>query len=278
MAVVDKQSESILQQTQPTSSDVDRATSIFAVTAGLLRRYSGKQAQGLLQLLREAPNSPIIGQHLARRLEMIVAPQRILTKENYAIVKPLSVQKIYIELVKPMISKALGQGTEDRVVKTNFSISVLLMVKHMNFSIFEEDAENVIRIAISVAQTIGSGPDARAALDVLRNVLVEAPDKGEPHLGSIIAICVNAFSRKPHTLPEWLPQDYAPRSADVESQAASGKLALEIMGGLPKMLESRHLLPQARKVERELTLACGNAVRDLRKAARFARTAWREMS
>ena len=271
MAVIDKQCESILNQPAPAASELDKATSIFAVAAGMLRRYSGKLAHGLLQLLREAPSSPALGQQLARRLEMIVAPQRILTKENYAVVKPLSVQKIYVELVKPMVSKAIGQATEDRFIRTNFSIGALLMVKHMSFSIYEEDAENIIRIAIAVAQNSGTGPDAIAALDVLRNVLIEASDKGEPHLGSIISICVNAFSRKK-------PQDYAPGSADAEFQAESGKLALEIMVALPNMFESRHLLPQAKRVERELTLACGNGVRELRKSARLARTAWREMN
>lgn len=281
MTVLDEQSELILDQTKlDDASRLERATSVFAVAAGMLRRYNGKQAQGLLKLLRESPGSPSTGQHLARRLEMVVAPQKILTKETLAIVKPLWMQKAYIELAKPMIHKALGQDADiqNRVIKTNFSIGVLLLVKHMSFSIYEEDAEKILRIAISVAQTIGTGPDVSASLDVIRNILLEASDKGEQHLTSIISICSNTFSRKAHISPEWLPRDYAPSVADdTAAHAVSGKLALEIMGALPKIFESRHLLPLAPRVERELTLACGNSVRELRQTARLARAAWKEL-
>lgn len=282
MTAVDKECESISAQAASDASNaLDKATSIMAVAAGMFRRYSGKQAHGLLKMLREAPTIPAVGQHMARRLETVVAPQKMLTKDEFAIVKPLWMQKMFIELAKPLVSIALGRDSSvtDRVTKTNCSIAVLLLVKHMSFSVYEEDAEDILRIAITVAQTIGTGPDARAALDGIRNILAEAPEKGEQHMASIVSICVNSFSQKPHTPPAWLPADYltAPKRVLEESRVASGKTALEIMAALPKMFESRHLLPLTARVERELTLACGNAIRELRKSARAARQAWKEM-
>lgn len=278
---VHKQAEAILTQSGgDEASMLDTATSIFAVGAGMLRRYNGDLAQGVLSFMRNSPKSQTLGQHLARRLEMVVAPQKILTKANYAIVKILWMQMAYVEIVQPIIPRALGQDPEvqDRVIKTNFSVAVLLLVKHMKFSIYEEDAEKILRIALSVAQTVGSGPDVAASLDVIQNILLEASDKIEEHLGSIISICTSTFSRKEHVAPEWLPKGYASGAGDdAESHAVSGKLALEITGALPKIFESRHLLPLAPKVDRELTLACGNTVRDLRQSARTARLAWKEM-
>ena len=279
MEVVNQQVEVILTKDADNSTLV-KATSIFAIAVGMLRRYSGKHASGLLRLLRDSPKSPTMGQTLSRRLEMVIAPQKPLTKENFAVVKPLWMQKLYFELAKPMIRQALGQDStiQDRVIRCNLSIGTLMLVKHMPFSIYEEDAESILRIAIFVAQTIGTGPDVVAALDVLRNILVEASEKSEPHLASLIAICISAFSSNPHIAPEWLPTDYAPTSTgDVESQAESCEIALEILGGLPKMFEARHLVPLAPRVERELTFACGNPMRNVRKLARAARAAWKEL-
>lgn len=256
---------------------------VFAITAGLLRRFTLKkdQAEGLLRFLRECPGSPTHGRYYASRLETIVAPQKILSKDNSASVSPLWLQKLFVQIAKPMIPKALGKDAEvtDRALRTNFAIAVLVLAKHMPFAVYEEDAEDILRIAISYAQTVGTSANIVPALDVLCNILIEAPEKGEPHLNSIVTICSNVVSNRQQPRPEWLSEDYT--RGDVESElvarAQREKLALEIMGGLPRMFESRHLVPLAPKVERELTLACGNGVRDLRKTARLARNAWKEM-
>ena len=264
-----------------TSRRLEQITSIYAIAAGILRRYAGKPAKGLIQLLKEAPKDPKIGQHLARRLEMIVVPQKPLTKENYAVVKPLWMQKVYFELVNPLLQTAIGANpdVQDPLIKTNFSIAVLLMVKHMGFPIYEADADKIFRVAIGIAQNIGAGSDVRAALEVLKNTLVEAPEKGQDHTRSIINICVASFSSiqaTPRKRPEWLPADYVSGTNHAETQAGCGKMSLEIIGGLPKMFESSQLVPHARQVERELTIACGHQMRDLRRSARLARQGWAE--
>lgn len=263
------------------SRRLEKTKSTYALAAGMMRRYMGKEAKGIVQLFREAPKDAQIGHHFGHQLEMIVAPQQPLTKENHAIVKPLWMQKVYFELVSPMLQVAVGADPEvqDQLTKTNFGIGVLLMVKHMNFPIYEADADKILRISIAVAQNIGVGPDAKAALDVLKNILVEAPEKGRDHIRSIIKICTNVFSNKSASTrkPDWLPEGYVPAATDAETQAGCGKLALEITGGLPRMFESQHLLPHASQVERELTLACGHRVRDLRRTARLARAAWTEL-
>ncbi|KAK7415410.1 hypothetical protein QQZ08_012351 [Neonectria magnoliae] len=263
------------------SHRLEQFKSTYALAAGMMRRYIGKEAKGLLHLFKEAPKDVRIGHQFGRQLEMIVAPQQPLMKENYAIVKPLWMQKVYFELVSPMLQVAVGADPEvrDQLIKTNFSIGVLLMAKHMSFPIYEADADKILRISIAVTQNIGVGADAKAALDVLKNILVEAPEKGKDHLRSIIKICVSVFSNKPTSTrkPSWLPEDYVPAASDAETQAGCGKLALEITGGLPRIFDSQHLLPHASQVERQLTLACGHRVRDLRKTARIARAAWADL-
>ncbi|KAI8662535.1 MMS19 nucleotide excision repair protein [Fusarium sp. Ph1] len=250
------------------ASRLEKITSVYALAAGMVRRYSGKEAKPLLQLIKDSPKDAKLGSELARRLEVIVVPQQPLTKENYAIVKPLWVQKVYFELVSPMLQAATGQdaGVQDQQIKSNYSTGVLLIVKHMNFSIYEADADKILRISIAVAQNSDIGPETKAALDVLKNTLIEAPEKGKGHLRSIIKICTRVFSHKSSTA-----------SVDAETEGACGKLALEIVGGLPRMYESQHLLPHAPQVQRELTMVCGHRVREVRKTARLARVAWADL-
>ncbi|POR34522.1 DNA repair/transcription protein mms19 [Tolypocladium paradoxum] len=285
MATLEQHLRSALKQAGTGSTPEDRRSgleqtlTIFTLAGGLLRRCTGKQTQGLLQLLREAPNDRTAGYRLAQGLEIVVAPQTYLTKGSGAVEKPLWMQKVYIDLVKPMIGSAVGasQEVQDPLIKANFSISVLQMVKHMRFSIYEDDSNKIVRIAISVAQTMGTGPDAKAAVEVLKNILVEAPEQAQDHIRSLITVCTSLFSSRAASTqarPEWLPRDYAGSTDDPEIEAGCGKLALEIVGGLPRMFESRYLLAYAPQVQRELCMACGHRVRDVRRTARLARAAW----
>ena len=273
--------ESHLKQAlQDSERGLGKAMLIFSVANGLFRRYTGKQTEGLIAQLRETPTHPTMGHRLARRLEMVAAPHASLTKANYAVLRPLWMQKIYFQLVKPMLQVAVGNdpSIQDALTKTNFSIAVLAMTKHMTFSIYEADADKVLLISIAVAQNIGKGPDVQSALDVMQSIIIEASDKAQDHLRSIVNISIDAFSSSAAAsskqAPSWLPPDYVPSAGDPESQAACGKLALEIVGGLPRIFETRHLVPFAPQVQRELTVACGHKVRDVRRTARLARAAW----
>lgn len=271
IAALELHATGLLDPSQAQENDATRLeqiTTIYALAAGMLRRYSGKEAKELLEIVKTSPKDPKIGSELGRRLEMIVAPQQPLSKENYAIVKPLWLQRVYFQLVSPMLEAANGQDAQvqDQQIKANFGTGVLLMVKHMNFTIYEADSDKILRIAIASAQKNEIGPDTKAALDVLKNTLIEAPEKGKDHLRSIIKICVAVFSTQPSAT-----------TIDAEVEGGCGKLALEITGGLPRMYESRHLIPHVPQVQRELTLACGHRVRNLRKTARLARAAWADL-
>lgn len=261
---------------------LDQATTIFTLAGGLLRRCTGKQTRGLLRLLLQAPGDPVAGHLLGRGLEVITAPQPFITDSIGSVQRPLWMQKVYIDLVKPMIGAAIGVSSERHspLVKTNFGVTVLLMVRHMKFPIYEEDSGAILRVAISTVQNLGNGFDAKAALEVVKNILVEAPDTVQDHLGSLIKICTGLFSAGPLSAPrrpEWLPQGYAAAPDDAQVQAGCGSCALEIVGRLPRLFETRHLLAYAPQVQRELAAACGHGSRDVRKIARSARTAWSDL-
>ncbi|KAG5965710.1 hypothetical protein E4U58_002743 [Claviceps cyperi] len=265
------------------SHAVEPALSIFVLMGGLLRRYSGAKVLPLLESLRTTPNSSSSGYRLARGLEAIVAPQRCLTKESFATVRPLWLQKLFVVLIQPLLDAALGNDSSitDPLIKTNFSIAVLCMVKHMSYSIYEAEADKILRISIAVLQNLGAGPDGLAALQVIKDILVEASDKAREHIRSLVKMCTAIFTNKASSLsgvrPEWLPADYGAGLGSLEVQASCGRLALEIVGGLPRMFESRHLLAFEPQVQRDLSTACGHRVRELRRMARLARGAWADV-
>ncbi|XWW93570.1 hypothetical protein V2A60_001504 [Cordyceps javanica] len=262
-------------------SSIDKAIPILAIAAGLLRRYNGKQTQRLVELIRDSPKNKVIGFHIARRLELIAAPQTFLSKEAYAVVKPLWIQKLYVQMAQPMLQCALSASEfpYDNLAKTSFGLGVLMLVKHMPYSIYEDDVEKLLRVAISVAQTVGLGTDTLASLDVLKTSLTEAPEKSQDHIRSIIGICTSTFAvdETHNPKPDWVPEAIAASSQDPETLARCSKTGLQILGGLPRLVESRHLLAYVPQVERHLAAACGHRVREVRASARAARVAWAEV-
>ncbi|KHO00636.1 uncharacterized protein MAM_01414 [Metarhizium album ARSEF 1941] len=263
------------------TANLETCFSVFSLIAGLFRRYTGIKMQPLIQLLRTAPNDARSGYQLSRGLEIIVVPQKSLTKENFAVVRPLWLQKVYIELISPMLGAALGNGSgiTDPLVRTNFGISVLLMVKHLSFSIYEQDADKILRVAIAIAQNLSIGSDSMAALQVIKDILVEASEKAQEHIRSLVKICTGIFTSREQSSgrPDWMPAGYGAGVPSLEVEAGCGKIALEIVGGLPQMFESRHLLAFAPQVQRDLSTACGHKMRELRSTARLARGAWADV-
>lgn len=240
----------------------------------MLRRTPGKHTQPILQALKQTLQSTGPSTSAAaRRLESLVAPQDILSKDNFAIVRPLWTQKAYFDVVKPLLATALTPDQVSPEVRASVSVGVLLLVKHMPLTIYEDDAETILRVAISVGQRAitslntanSTSSDLRASLHVIKDILIADKDRGKTHLKSIVAICVDIFSSQTSS------------SAPSKRDPHSVKLGLEITGGLPSMFEAQHLLPYRPRVERELALACGNPVREVRKTARAAREAWEKL-
>jgi DNA repair/transcription protein MET18/MMS19 len=262
---------------------LEQVSSIYAIVSGVVRRPSGTQARGLIQRLREAPRNAATGHLLARRLEMIVAPQKFLSKDSFAVVKPLWTQKLYFELVKPMLEITTSQDSEagSQLVKTNYRIGVLSMVKHMPFSIWEDDCVEILRASVVLSQTLGPGPDTLPALQILKSILAESSEKGQEYIKSLINISLPCFSLKgalQRKQPDWLPSGYVPAKINPEIEADCGRLALEVVGALPRLFESSYVVPFVPQVRRELSLACGHPVRDVRRLARVARKAWTEIN
>lgn len=262
------------QDEQERDCAMERALTCYVVVGALVPRCTGKQTQRLLQQLREAPNSAVAGYRLAHGLDIIAGFSRAYYS-GAGVMKPLWKQKLYFDLVQPMMTAGIGgwPAVQDALIKTNYAIAALVMLREMPFAIYEDDSAKVVRAALLVAQKTGVGADARIAMEVLKHVLDNAPEALQDHLRSLINVCIGLFSTRRR--PECMSEGYAaPPAEDGETEAACGKLALEMVGGLPRLFESRHVVPFVAQVQRALATACGHRVRDVRKRARLARAAW----
>ncbi|PHH84362.1 hypothetical protein CDD83_2063 [Cordyceps sp. RAO-2017] len=289
MTTIEQHLGSALEQAATGSSPEDRrrgmeqSLTIFTVASGLLRRCTGKQTRGLVQLLLRAPDDAAAGHALGGGLELITAPLPFVTDSIGSVQRPLWMQKVYVDLVKPMIDIAAESTPAARspLARTNYGTAALRMVQHIRFAIYEDDAGPIVRIAITTAQTLGPGPDTQAALEVVRTILVEAPDAVQDHLRSLTGICTGLVTRgplPPRSRPDWLPDGYGDGGDDDGARTRCGRLALEIVGGLPRIFEPQHLLAYAPPMRRALAFACGHRARDLRRIARLARAAWAELT
>ncbi|KAF9876473.1 DNA repair transcription protein [Colletotrichum karsti] len=267
----------------PAQARANLARPVYAITAGVLRRYTGNAFKKVLLAIQRGPANKETGHTLARNLEIVFAPYDSLRKEYFGQVKPLWLQRAYFELVKPMLAKAWPAGSnspEDMLVAANYSIAVLAAVKHIPFAIYEDDTEDLVRLILCAVRYLPSGGDVQAGLRVLEEIAHNSPDRIKPFLKSIIEACISIFTRGDSQTENssWMPAGYMPFDHSNVAQAQCRCLVIRVLGLLPPQFEHRHLLDSASQVRRMLSQASGDRVREVRKAALVARQAWAEVN
>lgn len=268
----------------PDQARADLARPVYAITAGVLRRYTGNSLKQVLGAIQEGPANKKIGHILARNLEIVFAPYESLKKEFFGVVKPLWLQRAYFELVKPMLAKAWPAGSnspEDMLIAANYSIAVLAAVKHIPFEIYEDDTEDLVRLILCAIRYLPSGGDVYAGLRVLEEITRKSPNRVKPFLKSVIEACVSIFTRDPSQTQEsssWMPVGYIPFDHSNITQAQCRCLVVRLLGLVPPQFEHRHLLDSASFVRRMLSQASGDRVREVRKAALVARASWADIN
>ncbi|TDZ29672.1 MMS19 nucleotide excision repair protein-like protein [Colletotrichum spinosum] len=267
----------------PDMARANLAKPVYAITAGVLRRYTGNSFKQVLLAIHQGPANRAIGHVLARNFEVIFAPYQSLAKDYFGVAKPLWLQRAYFELVKPMLNMAWPAGSnspDDMLKAANYSVAVLAAVKHIPFAIYEDDTEDLIRLTLCVVRYLPSGGDVQAGLGILEEVARESPDRIKPFLKSTIEACMSILTRGGGQSSDdspWMPAGYMPFDHSDVAQAQCRCLVVRLLGLLPPQFEHRHLLDTAAQVRRMLSRASGDPVREVRKAALLARAAWADV-
>ncbi|TQN71514.1 MMS19 nucleotide excision repair protein-like protein [Colletotrichum shisoi] len=260
------------------------ARPVYAILAGILRRYSGSSLKQLLATVEQGPSNMTIGHILGRNLETIFGDVKVLTKECYGQARPLWVQKAYFVIIKPMLTKAWPAGSnskDDKLVAANYSIAVLAAVKHIRYPVYEVDTEDLIRLILCVIRYLPVTKDVAAALDVLQRIIENSPKRTQPFLQSVIRACMSIFNKIGIPVDEgitWMPAGYIPFDHSERWRLQCRCQAIRIIGLLPIQFEHRHLLDSASQVQRLLVQASGDKVRRVREAALTARAKWDEVN
>ncbi|CRK26929.1 hypothetical protein BN1708_000715 [Verticillium longisporum] len=255
------------------------ARPVFAAVAGILRKYKGGYLGKVIAGIIKGPADQKIGHVLARRVGLLFRDQGCLQKEyNPKLFSPLWRQRAYVEIIKPMLAKAWGIGTnsqDNTLITANYSIAVLSATQWLDYTVYEEDADDLIRLIICVAHNIGAGPDLEAGLTVLLRICSSAPDKVKPFAKSVIRECSAVLEGKGESRTEdWMPAGFHQLDPTGRSSKQSRRLAVKLLGALPAYCERGDLLSAASAVRRSLARASGDSVREIRRAALEARAAW----
>ncbi|EEY20010.1 conserved hypothetical protein [Verticillium alfalfae VaMs.102] len=211
------------------------ARPVFAAVAGILRKYKGGYLGKVIAGIIEGPADQKIGHGLARRVGLLFRDQECLQKEyNPKLFSPLWRQRAYVEIIKPMLAKAWGIGTnsqDNTIITANYSIAVLSATQWLDYTVYEEDADDLIRLIICVARNIGAGPDLEASLTVLLRICSCAPDKVKPFAKSVIRECSAVLEGKGESrTEEWMPAGFHQLDPTGRSSMQSRRLAVRLLG------------------------------------------------
>lgn len=263
---------------------------LFAIVAGILRRYTGRELGGILKSIFAAVSDPKVGPRFARKIgEVFEANMESLRKEDHAIIKPLWKQRTYVELLQPMLSlswptnnDSLG-NLDEKLVAGTYSLAVIRAVSQMEFAVYENDAEQLIRIIICFYRNLPFCEDVLYALRILETIVSKVPDATRPFLKSIIEVCMDAVTTKTDQEIDnaiqkraWMPRDFVlhDRKSESDNGDAIRKVALGILHVIRDKHDTGLLREHAASVNRGLSLASGNHSREVRKLAMSARIVW----
>ena len=242
---------------------------VAIVTGAIMRHAKGGGANSLLQKLIQTPIIPRIGQEIGRRLQQVVAP--ILDQDgSLSVVLPTWKAKTYHQFVRPMLERALPRpdvSNGELLRRLNYRVAVLGMLRWMDFAIYEDDVDMILRASICLAQGPPCEKDAASSLWAIKTVLERDPNAAKSHLDSLVQICQQAIRNAD-----------SPVFHDVLlGSHACQILALDILLLIGQKYEKddAQIRSVATAVNRTLTIASGLGSRSIREKARLARGLWR---
>ena len=260
-----------LTGTPEPASRFRRLQTCIAFAAGALPNYD-KNLVALITVLGQVPGDPVLGLHAARALGTLAQFDRRNCRQDHAVRKRLWKQWLHTQLVRPMIASAYP--THHNVSNGhNYAVAAMSILQHLPFQIYEDDADNMVRIAIPQLTRPPANTDVQAALKILHEILEHKPEILEQRINAVINASIELLSAAENWNKADVPRELTELSY-VVNPSAYRKLALSLVSRLPLKFEERHLLPHARKLQRDLALASGDAVREVRQAALKARVSW----
>ncbi|KAL8416818.1 hypothetical protein RB596_007097 [Gaeumannomyces avenae] len=260
-----------------TGMRLERYSRILAVLAGAIARRD-QDIDQLATLVSALPASFGHGEYMARCLEDLVSCKDRLEPENHVVIKPLYKQWLYVRFASSKLQSSfpITQEKPDGEVQ---AIAVIRILKHMDFCVYEEDIETVIRVAIAGVSSLHNYGDIEAALDVLREVLKHSPGTMKGQIKAVVSGAIEALKCGLKQSPGLVAGLEIPARFRREGSPARCRDAiLLLLKDLAQSFDEGLLGQYSASMSRVLGDACGDPVREVRQSALAARRSWASIS
>ena len=170
---------------------------IFWISKALVLRlaYTEEVLSRLLPLL----SNPSHGLPSARGFSLLLAPDEILSKENGAVIRLLTKQRLFNICVPRLASEF---RSADTAVKPNYLIALSGIIKHVSTSVLMPEMNTLLPLLLQ-SLDLPEQPDVKAAtIDALTTIATENPLALESHISSLVARLLAAASDRKSSPPK----------------------------------------------------------------------------
>ncbi|KAK3990275.1 MMS19 nucleotide excision repair protein [Cladorrhinum sp. PSN332] len=242
------------------------------IIAGAVARQD-KNVTDLIPILHQAAASPQAnGETVAQSLGILVKANELLTPESHAVVRRFYKQWAYSHLAKPLYERARPTA-DNSLAATRYSVIILSVVSNCPFTVYQDDLEPLIRLLVTALASRGNISEEVAqaqvisALEILVEIILSDSEALRGYVKEIVSGTTKVYQ-------ESIPKKAFGQQVSPATLITSRKLALQVLGAIPKTFEERYTLPYAPPTQRMLSMACGDPARKVREAARSARANW----
>jgi DNA repair/transcription protein MET18/MMS19 len=206
-------------------------------------------------------------------MDILFRPHPSLDKSNLALIRPLWQQRAYFELVKPMLAKAYPQAID--TTSTSYTIAAISAVRFCRYDVYQEDAEQIIRMTITFLQVVPVCEDTDGALDILEQIGRESPSSLESFTDSLCTICVDVYhSRQSQKHAQVSPNVIGLFKSVKRTPPSCRVKVLKLVQLIRQNAGDKVSESLGAKMTRFCALACGDGHREVRGAAIAARQLW----
>lgn len=264
------------QITEDADSRLRVLRSVLHYLAGdIARPLTGPSQNALLTLIVEHGVTDVTtGRQLARNLGLLVAPRECLSDINHAVRKKLGPGWFYHKNVVPYLDRCFpGAEVEEREA-VNRAVGTFSILRYLDYGIYVSEIARIVRVGVQSLSTFKVGIETESLLVVLLHILEKDPGELREHLTALIKGLIAVYATARNTIGAGTAGTPRIRAGNRDS-IATRMYTLQFFQKLTESGYEAHLLvPHRRGLLRPLATACGDSVREIRRAALKARQAW----
>ncbi|RFU34361.1 hypothetical protein B7463_g1958, partial [Scytalidium lignicola] len=224
-------------------------------TAAALARYDQATPE-LVQLMLNELTSTTRGRRVAQSFRILLAPSPTMNEQNYCIIRPLRIGRLFELVVPKIISTWKENNVKD--VKVNCSIALAAVLSYMPVSLLTPHATEIMPLILEGTNVPNDDPTKISSIEILMKLISEVPNIIEEHLDSLI----NRMTARTQNT-----------NASDSSGACRAK-ALDCLTLLPNHLRSELLLQRRGRLYNKLNVALGDSSREVRYKAGVCKMKW----